>query len=348
MEVEVQIVSLKRAETFRISRGSSDIAEVVQVSIESNGVTGFGEGSPIARYGESAASAAAYVDVVRDQIGDDPFDLEAILGRLPREQFAAQSAIDAALHDLVGKLLDQPVWRFLGLRQGGPPTTMTIGIKDPDATAQAAEKLHEDGRFRWLKLKLGGGDGLDLERVRAARRATNLPFQVDANEYWSLSEALDALPQLAELGVRFCEQPLRAGDPGGEELKKASMIPIFVDEDCHTLEEVAHCSTIAHGINVKLAKSGGIREAVRMVHAARALGLGVMIGCIGESSLGISAGAQIASLFDYADLDGNLSLRADPWQGVELVDGVQTPSNRPGLGVVERQPGSIQMLPKSS
>jgi L-alanine-DL-glutamate epimerase-like enolase superfamily enzyme len=150
------------------------------------------------------------------------------------------------------------------------------------------------------------------------------------NEAWTLDEALDALPQI---DVRYCEQPLPAGDPGGPELKRRSPVPIYVDEDCHTLADVAECAARAHGINVKLAKSGGIREAVRMVHAARALGLGCMLGCMVESGLGIAAGAHIASLFDHVDLDGNILIAHDPWPGVQLVDGVQLPSEGPGLGV---------------
>jgi L-alanine-DL-glutamate epimerase-like enolase superfamily enzyme len=165
-----------------------------------------------------------------------------------------------------------------------------------------------------------------------------VPLQVDVNEYWTLDEALDALPQLAELGVVYCEQPLPAGDPAGSQLKAASPIPIYVDEDCHRLDDVAACAERAHGINIKLAKSGGIREAVRMAHAARALDLGVMLGCMIESGLGISAGAQIASLCDYVDLDGNLLLAEDPWPGVEFRDGVQFPSDEPGLGVRQEVP----------
>jgi len=153
------------------------------------------------------------------------------------------------------------------------------------------------------------------------------------NEAWTLEEALDALPQLAELAVQYCEQPLPAGDTGAPELKRRSPVPIFVDEDCHTLSDVARCSERAHGINIKLAKSGGIREGVRMAHAARALGVGVMLGCMVESGLGIAAGAQMASLCDHVDLDGNLLLAEDPWPGIELCDGVQLPSEQPGLGV---------------
>ena len=136
--------------------------------------------------------------------------------------------------------------------------------------------------------------------------------------------------------LEYCEQPLPAHDPGGHELRLRSPMPIFVDEDCHTLADVAPCAERAHGIVIKLAKSGGIREAVRMAHAARALGLGVMLGCMVESGLGIAAGAQIASLCDHVDLDGNLLLADDPWPGVEFADGVQRPADSPGLGVAPR------------
>jgi L-alanine-DL-glutamate epimerase-like enolase superfamily enzyme len=194
-----------------------------------------------------------------------------------------------------------------------------------------AEKVA--GRFKRLKLKLGGRDGLDAARVEAVHAVAGVPLQVDVNEGWSIDEALELLPRLAGLGVEYCEQPLPAGDPDGPRLKAASPIPIYVDEDCHVLADVAACADRAHGVNVKLAKSGGIREAVRMVHAARALGLGCMLGCMVESGLGIAAGAQVASLFDHVDLDGNILISHDPWPGVDFLDGVQVPAERPGLGV---------------
>jgi L-Ala-D/L-Glu epimerase / N-acetyl-D-glutamate racemase len=332
VDVSARIGTLELAETFVISRSARDSEDVVVVELRHSGVSGFGEAQPIDRYEESVESAQAYIEEHAEMLGDDPFALEEVMERLPEREFAARAALDAALHDLQGKLLGQPVWRLLGLRRAGPPTSWTVWLGDPDDMARRAENALD--RFRRLKLKLGGRDGLDVERVRAVRGvAGDLPLQVDVNEAWSLDEAVDSLAALAELGVEYCEQPLPAGDPGGPELKGRSPVPIYVDEDCHTLRDVASCAERSHGINVKLAKSGGIREAVRMVHAARASGLGCMLGCMVESGLGISAGAQVASLFDHVDLDGNLLLAHDPWPGVPFVDGVQLPPEEPGLGV---------------
>ncbi|HEY5099385.1 MAG TPA: dipeptide epimerase [Gaiellaceae bacterium] len=328
MDVSARIATLELAETFVIARESSDEVDVVQVELTHSGVRGHGEAAPIERYDESPASALAYVEEHAGLLGGDPFAIEEVMARLPPTEFAARAALDAALHDLQGKLAGLPVWKLLGLRREGPPTSWTIWLGDPDDMARRAEKVGD--RFQRLKLKLGGGDGLDVERVRAVRSITDLPLQCDVNEAWTLDEALDALPQI---DVQYCEQPLRAGDPGGAELKQRSPVPIYVDEDCHTLADVAACAERAHGINVKLAKSGGIREAVRMVHAARALGLGCMLGCMVESGLGIAAGAHIASLFDHVDLDGNILIAHDPWPGVRFTDGVQLPSDEPGLGV---------------
>ena len=338
MEVRAEIVRLYLAQTFTISRESQDWADVVHVTIDHDGIEGRGEAAPIERYGETAESALAFVEQHADLVGDDPFALEEIGARLAATggEQAAKCALDAALHDLEGKLLGTTVNRLLGVGRVGPPTSWTVWLGDPDDMARRAAEAAP--RFRRLKLKLGGGDGLDAERVRAVRAVTDLPLQADVNEWWTADEALDAVGELAELGVEYVEQPLREGDRGGAELKRRSPIPVYVDEDCHTLADVAACQEVAHGINIKLAKSGGIREAVRMANAARALGLGVMLGCMIESGLGISAGAQVASLCDHVDLDGNLLLADDPWPGVDFHDGVQVPSDQPGLGVRQEVP----------
>jgi L-alanine-DL-glutamate epimerase-like enolase superfamily enzyme len=327
VQLTARIVTLPLEETFHISRSSQDEAELVEVEVRHGGVSGFGEAAPIDRYDQTAASALAWLESV--ELGDDPWALDELAASLPPGEHAARAALDAALHDRQGKLAGVPVYRLLGLRRHGPPTSWTVWLGDPDDMARRAGAAAQRG-FRRLKLKLGGGDGLDLARVQAVHAATALPLQVDVNEYWSLEEALELLPQMP---LEYCEQPLPAGDPGGPELKRRSPVPIYVDEDCHTLVDVASCAERAHGVTLKLAKSGGIREAVRMTHAARALGLGVMLGCMVESGLGIAAGAHIASLCDHVDLDGNLLLAHDPWPGVAFAGGVQVPSDRPGLGV---------------
>ena len=170
------------------------------------------------------------------------------------------------------------------------------------------------------------------------RGVSDVPLQVDVNEAWSLDEALEALPSSRSSASSTASSRCPPATRTGPELKRRSPLPIYVDEDCHTLDDVPVCAERAHGLTVKLAKSGGIREAVRMAHAGRALGLGLMLGCMNESGLAVAAGAACASLFDHVDLDGNLLLVEDPWPGVELVDGVQLPSNEPGLGVREAVP----------
>ena len=335
MELTFRTATLALREPFTISRSTDETVDSVFVEIERDGLVGHGEASPQDHYGESAESASAFLAEAEPLLGDDPFALDEIEARLdgiPGE-LAARAALDSALHDLCGKVAGVPVWRLLGFRRAGPPTSWTIWLGDPDDMARRTELVGD--RFRRLKLKLGARDGLDVERVRAVRGVTDLPLQVDVNEAWDLEEALENVQQLAELGVQYVEQPLPAGDEGGPRLKERSPLPIYVDEDVHTSKDVLPSFERAHGVNIKLAKTGGIREAVRFANAARALDLGVMLGCMVESSLGIAAAAQIASLCDHVDLDGNLLLAEDPWAGVEFVDGVQLPSEDPGLGVHE-------------
>ena len=309
MRVSARIVRVQLAETFVIAREAADWADVVQVEVAHGEVVGRGEAAPIERYAESAESALAFVEAHGALLGDDPFALEeigarlaAVPGRAGREgrarrcapRPAGQAARRAGL--AAARAAARSGRRRRGRCGSAIPTTWR-------AAREAAAP-----RFRRLKLKLGGGDGLDVERVRAVRGVTDLPLMVDVNEWWSLDEALDACDELAALGVEYVEQPLPAGDPGGAELRRRSPLPVYVDEDCHTLADVAACAEIAHGVNIKLAKSGGIREAIRMAHAARALGLGVMLGCMVESGLGIAAGCVVAPLCDHVDLDGNLLL----------------------------------------
>ena len=333
MDASARLVTVPLAETFTIARSSQDDVQLCQIEVRHEGLSGFGEAAPIDRYGESAETARGYVEEHAEALGDDPFALDDIFDRLPRREHAARAAIDAALHDLCGKLAGVPVWRLLGLRRTGPPTSWTVWLGDPDDMARRAEQAAP--RFKRLKLKLGAGDGLDVERVRAVKAAVDRPLQVDVNEAWSLDEALEYLPQME---IDYCEQPLPAGDPGGPGLKRRSPVPIFVDEDCHTLADVAPCADRAHGINIKLAKSGGIREAIRMAHAARALGLGVMLGCMVESGLSIAAGAQVACSGPRRPRRQPAARRTTRGRESSSPTECSFPPNEPGLGVREAVP----------
>ena len=333
MELRATTASLALAEEFGIARGSRTTQSVVQVELEHEGIVGRGEAAPVYYRGESIESARDFLTTAAPPlVGDDPFALEDIEERLEdvEGEAAGKAALDAALHDWIGHRLGVPLWRLLGLSPTAPPTSYTIGIDSVDGTRDRARRARD---FRALKVKMGGAE--DLERVEAVRAESDAPLRVDANEGWTLESARELMPELIRLGVEFVEQPFPAADIDSftalSELHPR--LPVVVDEGCQDLADVAPAAAYAEGINVKLAKSGGIREAVRMVHAARALDLGCMLGCMIESGLGIAAGAQIASLFEHVDLDGNILLREDPWPGVQLIDGVQVPAELPGLGV---------------
>jgi L-alanine-DL-glutamate epimerase-like enolase superfamily enzyme len=333
MQLTARTFTLEMAEPFVISRSSETESEVVQVAIGHADQVGYGEGAPDDRYGESCQSALEFFERAQPLLGDDPFALEAIesrLGALPG-QMAARCAIDGALHDLIGKLCGRPVWRLFGLDAAAPPTSYTLSFDTLEGTADRARRA---AGYHALKIKVGGPG--DLERVRAVRReAPSSLIRVDANEAWSVEFTREVCPELVSLDVELIEQPLHADNNDGyRELHAAGLpIPIVLDESCHTLPDVGRAAGLADGVNIKLTKSGGIREAHRMIHAARSLGLRVMLGCMNESSLGIAQAAQLAPLVDVVDLDGHLLNRNDAFHGLELRDGAVLPSALPGLGV---------------
>jgi L-Ala-D/L-Glu epimerase len=327
VQLRTRTVQLALAEEFGIARGSRTSQAVVQVELEHDGLTGRGEAAPVYYRGESVETATAFL--ADAELGDDPFALEDVLGRLEGDA-AARAALDAAFHDWIGRRLGVPVWRLLGLSRTAPPTSYTIGIDTLEGTRARAQRARG---YRALKVKVGGPD--DLARLEAVRAESDAPLRVDANEGWTLEQARELVPALVELGVELIEQPFPAGDLDSfralRELRPRP--PLVVDEGCHDLSDVAGCAEYADAINVKLAKCGGLREAVRMVHAARALGLRTMLGCMIESELGIAPAAQVASMFDWVDLDGHLLLADRPFAGLELSDGRVLPSEAPGLGV---------------
>jgi L-alanine-DL-glutamate epimerase-like enolase superfamily enzyme len=330
VQLRTRTVQLALAQEFGIARGSRTTQAVVQVELEHDGLIGRGEAAPVYYRGESVETATDFLGAAGGRLGDDPFALEATLAQFHGQDAAGRAALDAALHDWVGRRLGVPVWRLLGLSRSAPPTSYTIGMDTVDGTRDRARRARS---FRALKVKVGGAD--DLARLEAVREESDAALRVDANEGWTLEQARELMPALVELGVELVEQPFPADDIDSfralRELR--SRPPVVVDEGCHDLTDVAPCAEYADAINVKLAKCGGLREAVRMVHAARALGLGAMLGCMIESELGIAPAAHIASLFDLVDLDGHLLLADTPFAGLQFSDGRVLPPDAPGLGV---------------
>jgi L-alanine-DL-glutamate epimerase-like enolase superfamily enzyme len=326
-------LELRLRSPFRLSRGTSETRHNVLFEIAVGGSVGRGEAAPIPRYGESAESAIAALERMAGGLADpQAFAVEGMRLAVPGER-AAQAAFDAALHDLAGRRLGVPVRELLGLAGHPlPPTSWTIGV---DPIPEALAKVSAAGAFEVLKVKMGV-DG-DLELVRAVRDATRQRIRVDANEGWTLDGARRRLPELARLGVEFVEQPLPADRlDEARELRRDSPLPLIADESVHDAADVPRLVGAFDGINVKLAKCGGIAPALRLIATARAHGLGILLGCMIESSLGIAAALAVAPLADWIDLDGHLLLADDPFAGLDLVGGRVVPSDRPGLGVEPR------------
>lgn len=333
-------MALDLDDPFTISRETQTVAENVVVRITDNdGTTGVGAAAPSSHYGETAATVEAVLPdllaVVEDV--DDPHSLGRIEHRLRetvRANPAARCAVSIALHDLVGKRLDLPLYRYWGLDPSETvSTSYTIGLDDiermREKTAAAVDAGHSI-----LKVKLGTErDHEIVDTVRTA--APDARIRVDANEAWTPHEAVDMIETLADLGVEFVEQPVPAENSAGlEYVHERSVLPIAADESCVTLADVPRIAGHADIANIKLMKCGGLREVKRMIHAARAHGLEVMLGCMIESNAAIAAACHLTPLLDYADLDGSLLLADDPYDGVPISDGVidLAGTDRPGTG----------------
>ncbi len=307
--------------------------ENLLVRLEHDGIEGLGEAAPARYQGETRALAAAALDAWAPVLGDDPFALEAIEARLDATlagQWAARAALETALHDWIGRRLGLPVWRLLGLDAARTPLScVTLGMAPP---AEMEEKLETVRDFPMLKVKLGAPG--DVENLRFIRARYAGKLQVDANTAWSPADAVRVLRAIEPLGIELVEQPVPREDLDGLRwVRERSGIPVFADESAHRLRDVGHLAGRVDGVNLKLMKTGGLREALRMIHAARALGLRVMLGSMVESSLALSAAAQLAPLADYLDLDGHWLLADDPFDGAPRERGVIALSERPGLGV---------------
>jgi L-alanine-DL-glutamate epimerase-like enolase superfamily enzyme len=340
MELVAEPLDLKLAIPFRIARSVQHEARNVLARLEVDGLTGIGEGAPKSYYGETPEGALDALRYFGRNLGDDPLLIEDIVARLDRllaGNAAAKAAIDMALYDLIGQRLGVPVYRLFGLNPARAPyTSYTISIDTPEEMAQRALRAQE---YPILKVKLGTRH--DLKIVQAIREVSDATLRVDANAGWTPKEAIRMIHMLEPYNIEFVEQPVARGDLEGLRLVREHVaLPIIADESCVTPEDVARVAPYVDGINIKLMKCGGLHRALEMIHAARAHHLQVMIGCMVESSLAITAAAHLTPLADYADLDGALLLAQDPYEGVTLRGGKIVLPDRPGLGVRARAGGA--------
>lgn len=330
---------LQLRHTFTVSSYSRKTTPGVQVCIEYEGVTGYGEASMPPYLGQSVETVTAFLSKVNMEQFKDPFQMETILAyidSLSPGDGAAKAAIDIALHDLTGKLIGLPWWRIWGLDAAkAPDTTFTIGIDTPEVVREKTRECAD--RFNILKVKVGLDN--DKEMISTIREITDLPLAVDANQGWKYKEkALDEIFWLYENGVVMVEQPMakeRMDDNAW--ITERSPIPVFADEAIQRLADIPSIKGAYHGINIKLMKCTGMREAWKMVNYARAEGMKVMVGCMTETSCAVSAAAQLSPAVDFADLDGNLLITNDLYKGMEVVNGRVTLSDLPGIGVQKLQ-----------
>jgi L-alanine-DL-glutamate epimerase-like enolase superfamily enzyme len=335
MKLSHQTIELNPTHPFVIARGGySHHRNVIVRLTDGDGLEGYGEAAPNRYYGESVSTVIAALGQFKPVLERaDPFSLESIeahLNRVLRGNASAKSAVSSALHDLVGKRLGLPVFRLWGLDAATTPqSSFTIAIAE---NHELERRVAEAREYPILKIKLG--TDRDTEIVRIIRNAApEKRLRVDANAAWTAKHAVRMSDFLAEQGVEMLEQPVAANDIEGLRfVRKRSKLPVFADESCLVATDVAKLAGAVDGINIKLAKCGSLREALRMVHAARALDMQVMAGCMIESSLGISAIAQISPLLDYADFDGAALLSSDPFCGASIAGGVIRLSDEPGLG----------------
>ena len=333
ISVRHRTLDLRLRHVFRIARGGSATRTNVLLEAEHEGRVGLGEAAPILRYGQNVESAGRALDAMAGRVTDPrAYAVAAARAAVPGEA-AAEAALDMALHDLAGKRLGAPLYEILGLDpKATPQTSFTIGLDTPDVVVR---KVREAADYPILKVKMGSDD--DREVLTAVRDTTDRPIRVDANEGWTPAETLARLEWLHSLGVELVEQPLPAAMIAEtRELRRHSPLPFYADESVHRAADIPPLAGAFDGINIKLMKCGGLGEALRMIAVARAHGMKIMLGCMIESSIAITAAAHISPLVDTADLDGNLLLDHDPFVGCRVEGGKLILPDGPGLGVTPR------------
>jgi L-Ala-D/L-Glu epimerase len=339
MQLEAKRLDLKLTSPLRIAYGTLYQTYNVVARIHDGDLVGIGEAAPSPIYGESQESVLACLNDFARQIGDDPFALETCLETFDHTSPgnpAAKAAVDIALYDLIGKRSGLPIFRLFGLSAGTPLTSLTIGLDSPEVMAQKAQAAQA---YPVLKVKLGTDH--DLEIIRAIREVSTATIRVDANAGWTPEQAIHTIEEIAPYGIQLVEQPVYPADLEGLRLvRQHAPVPVFADESCVTVADIPRLADCVDGINIKLMKCGGLRQALKMIHVARAHGLQIMLGCMLESAIAITAAAHLSPLVDYADLDGNLALEADPYTGVRVANGKLILPDTPGLGITEQEHAS--------
>lgn len=334
MNLTLHRLLLPLAHQFTISRESISTQPTLIIELEHDGITGYGEVTENTFYGHTFDSMTASLECVADRLEKSldisPLDQWRELNTAINGDTFALSALDMAAHDLRGKRLGIPTWQDWGLNWDAvPDSSYTIGI---DTIDTMVAKLHEQPGWSIYKIKLGTPRDLDI--ISELRRHTDAVFRVDANCGWTANQTIVNSKALADLGVEFIEQPLPMNASRADKLQvyQASALPIIADEDCQSPEDITHCHGLYHGVNVKICKCGGLTPALTMLRRARELGMRTMVGCMIESSIGISGAAQLLPLLDFADLDGAVLLRDEPATGVTINNGDVTFSDHPGCG----------------
>jgi len=333
MQLKFYSYNLELKNTFTISHASRDFQPTLIVALSDGGYTGYGEAAATSYYGVTVEKMQADIEKIQPLIAENislaPEELWELTQPHLKENPFAQCALDIAMHDLHGKRNKQPLYKLWGLElKDMPLTNYTIGI---DSAEKMIQKIKE---FRWplYKIKLGTKDDLGL--IRELRKHTDAVFRVDANAAWTAEQAIANARILKDLNVEFLEQPLKADDwEGMEKLYKESVLPVIADESCIEESDVEKCAGYFHGINIKLTKCGGLTPGKRMILKGKSLGLKVMVGCMTESTVGISAIAQLLPLLDYVDMDGGLLIKNDIADGVKVYDEKVHFPNRNGTGV---------------
>ena len=329
MKLHWEPITLDLRTTFRIAHGASDQRHNVLVYLDE----GVGEAPAVPYYGETQQGIIEYLKSLPN-LGDDPFDMDAVLAKRPAGSRAARAAIDVALHDLWGKKLGQPLYKLFGLNPARiPSTSFTIGLDEPEIMAEQAKSCG----YPILKIKLGGPK--DEAVLAAIRKATDAKIRVDANAGWTRDGALEIIPKLVEYDLEHIEQPLAVDDVEGyfwlkKKLRDLNVkTPIFADESAKNSRDVAKLAGAVDGVVVKAMKSEGIRETLRMIHTARAHDMLIMLSCMVESSVGVTAAAHLAPLCDSVDLDGPLLIKNDPYRGLHYHGAKISLSDGNGIGV---------------